>query len=273
MNNLNYYQEFHYFYKNNFTLNQLIDYIKNDKQIIFLKYGDGEVECMKVTDENNNMISYGQNCDNDKYFPELSYELKEAFIYFVNYHTYQNVHIGKWHSRNESDYLSKYYYEYQNKKNYVNKIIPYTNYHLVMNDKINLQNNSIYQFVKSIKYKENSIKIVVSNIQNQLLKDLFSSHYFVETPSSSLYLKIEDIEKSIKNIIEKYSNQKIILLTSCGLSAKVLIYRLLKIYDTQLSAIDLGSSFDLLCKKRITRTYQNEYSYETIYNYYHKLLS
>ena len=269
MNKLNYYQEFHYFYKNNFTLNDLINHIKNDKQILFVKYGDGEVECMKVSDKDNNNQSYGQNCDNDKYFPELSYELKDAFIYFVNYYTYQNIHIGKWHNRNESDYLSKYYYEYQKKE--AKKIIPYSNYHLVMNDKANLQNCNMYDFVKCIKEKENSIKIVISNPQNSLLKNLFTSQYFVETPLYSLYLNINDIEKSIDDIIQKESNKKIILLTSCGLSAKVLIYRLLKKYDIRLSAIDLGSSFDLLCKKRITRSYQNEYSYDEIYNYYKEL--
>ncbi len=272
MNKLIYYQEFHHFYKNKFRLNDLIQRIENNEQTIFMKYGDGEVECMKVTDSGMDVISYGQNCDNDKYFPELSLELKAAFIYFVNHHKYNNIHIGKWHYRPESDYLSKLYYEMSEDK----KIIPYSNYHLVMNDKNGLKNEDMYHFVKSIKESNHYIKIIISNEQNILLKDLFSTPYFVETPSSCLYLKIDEIMNSICEIIQKVekekNNKKILLLTSCGLSAKVLIYRLHQKYGSLLSAIDLGSSFDLLCKKRVTRSYQIEYTYDEIYHYYKELL-
>ncbi len=274
MNKLTYYQDFHHYYKNKFTLEDLIKRITNNEQIIFVKCGDGEVECMKVTDSGMDIVSYGQNCDNDKYFPELSMELKAAFIYFINHNIYNNIHIGKWHHRPESDYLSKLYYEI-NSSNGINKVIPFTNYHLVMNDKHGLKNNHMYHFVKSLKESNDYIKIVISNQDNILLKELFSTPFFVETPASCLYLKIDEITNNINEIIEKemkiHKNKRIMLLTSCGLSAKVLIYRLFQKYNT-LSAIDLGSSFDLLCKKRVTRTYQIEYSYDEIYEYYKELL-
>ncbi len=268
MNQLDYYQEFHFYYKKNISLEEVIKNIKEHKQIIFVKYGDGEVECMKVSD--NIQENYGANCDNDVYFPELSLELKEAFLYFVN-HNYKNqVYIGKWHYKPEIDYLSSYSYINKNS----NKVIPFIDYHLIMNDKKGLSNHSMYQFVKTIKEDNDIIKIVISNIDNLLLKDLFSSQFFVETPKSSLYLKIDEITNQMIEIINnnQNDNKRVILLTSCGLSAKVLIYRLYKKYGKLISAFDLGSSFDLLCKKRVTRTYQNEYSYETIYHYYQDLL-
>ncbi len=268
MNQLEYYQEFHFYYKKNVSLEDVIKKIQENKQILFIKFGDGEVECMKVSD--NIKEKYGANCDNDIYFPELSLELKEAFLYFVNDNHENRVYIGKWHYKHEIDYLSAYSYTHQNN----NKIIPFVDYHLIMNDKKGLSNCDMYQFVKSIKEDNNSLKIVISNNDNILLKKIFSSQFFVETPKSSLYLKINEISNQIIEIINnnQNDNKRVILLTSCGLSAKVLIYRLYKKYGKLISAFDLGSSFDLLCKKRVTRTYQNEYSYETIYNYYQDLI-
>ncbi len=118
-------------------------------------------------------------------------------------------------------------------------------------------------------------KKFLSEPPNTTRISVFSTSHFVETPSSCLYLKIDEITNNISEIIEKeikdHKNKKIILLTSCGLSAKVLIYRLFQKYKT-ISAIDLGSSFDLLCKKRVTRSYQIEYTYEEIYEYYKELL-
>lgn len=274
MNQCIYYQKVHQTYKDTFTLNNLIKRIQDGKQSIFIKYGDGEVECMKVSDSVE-IGSYGQNCDNDVYFPELSNELKEAFYYFVENAIQDNIHIGKWHYQGESDYLSKLYYEKKDKS--INKLIPFTNYHLVMNDKGGLSNLNMYQFVKCIKESDKYIKIVVSNPMNTLLKDLFCANYFIETPEKCLYLKINEIMENIYKIVDNYinkdnKNKKILLLTSCGLSAKVLIYRLCKKYGVHISAIDLGSSFDLLCKKRVTRSYQIEYSYDDIYQYYHTLM-
>jgi hypothetical protein len=266
MNKLEYYQEIHKVYKDTFTLEDVIKNIKECKQNVFIKYGDGEVECMKVIEKN----SSGYNCDQDVYFPELSKELKEAFLYFVNESNNYNIHIGKWHFVNESNYLSKLYYENENQNIY--KLIPFTNYHLVMNDKDQLSKNSMYQFVESIKKSNDYLKIIVSNEQNQLLKTLFSGNFFIETPSKCLYLELDRIIESIYKIMDENKDKKVMILTSCGLSAKVLIYRLLKKYETRVSAIDLGSSFDLLCKKRVTRSYQIEYSYDTIYKYYQNLL-
>jgi hypothetical protein len=270
MNNLEFYKIIHHHHKDTFHLSSLIQLLQNNSHILFMKYGDGEVECMKVSDTESN--SYGQNCDSDVYYPDLSLELKSAFLYFVNESLKKdvNIHIGKWHFHPEIDYLSTYYFN-QNSPN-IKTLIPFTNYHLVMNDKNGLTNKNMYTFVKTLKENNNYTKIVISNPQNILLQSLFSAQYFVNTPDKCLYLSIDSIYDNIDIIINNEKNKNIMLLTSCGLSAKIIIYHFFKKYGIQVSAIDIGSSFDLLCKKRVTRSYQIEYSYEDIYNYYEDLL-
>lgn len=270
MNQIEYYKNIHHYHKDNFHLQSLIQLLKENSHILFMKYGDGEVECMKVSDKESE--SYGQNCDADVYYPELSMDLKSAFLYFVDNSLKKdtNIHIGKWHFNNEIDYLSSYYFN--NRYPNIQTLIPFTNYHLVMNDKKGLTNNDMYLFVKTLKENNNYLKIVISNPQNILLQSLFSSQYFVNTPDKCLYLSIDKIYDNIDTIINNEENKKIMLITSCGLSAKVIIYHFFKKYGTQINAIDIGSSFDLLCKKRITRSYQIEYSYDDIYNYYKDLI-
>lgn len=269
MNNINYFNEIHQLYKNPMNIENIINAIKNNKSIVFIKYGDGEVECMKVSDIQYKEEKYGANCDKDVYFPELSKDLKEAFLYFVEESNKKDIYIGKWHYKNEIKYLSNYYYENSEK----NKLIPFVDYHLIMNDKYHLENKNMYEFVKCIKEKDDSIKIIISNQKNNLLKKLFSTNYFIETPESCTYLVLNEILNNIIKIIEENQNKNIILITSCGLSAKVIIYKMIKKYENlHISAFDIGSSFDLLCKKEITRAYQNEYTYEMIYTYYENLL-
>lgn len=269
MNDINYFNEIHQIYKKELNIEDIINAIKNNKSIIFIKYGDGEVECMKVIDHLYNEEKYGANCDKDVYFPELSKDLKEGFLYFVEESNRKDIYIGKWHYKNEIKYLSNFYYESGDK----NKLIPFVDYHLVMNDTEHLKKNEMYEFVKCIKEKEDSIKIIISNEKNSLLKELFSTNYFVTTPENCTYLVCNEILNNIEKIIKENEDKNIILMTSCGLSAKVIIYKIIKKYEyLNISAFDLGSSFDLLCKKYVTRAYQNEYSYETIYKYYQDLL-
>ncbi len=262
MNSIDYFNLIHKKYKKNISINNIIKGLNNHKQFIFIKYGDGEVECMKNSNNNRG------NCDNDIYFPELSNDLKSAFIYFVEHNIENNVYIGKWHYENEIKYLCNYYYE--NGKR--DKLISFVDYHLIMNDKEHLNNNEMYELVKCIKMKNDYIKIVISNENNILLKELFSTLYFIETPKSCTYLVLNEILNNIEKIINEHENKNILLITSCGLSAKVIIYKILEKYGIKISALDFGSSFDLLCKKSITRSHQNEYTYENIYNYYEDLL-
>ncbi len=239
---------------------------------------------MKVTDNQDPSTQAPKhNCDSDVYYPELSQVMKAAFLYF-SYQSYakrRNIYLGKWHYHPEIDYLSKLTYELHPYK----PIIPFANYHLVMNDKDALKNSNMREFVRTIRdhTHTNYHKIIISNGQNLLLQSLFSAQSFVETPPRCLFLVFDQIANQVSAIIDQARQenpmQKILLLTSCGLSAKALVYYLYqkycdstKLQDPFISAIDLGSSFDLLCKKQVTRAYQYEYSYDELRNYYQEFL-
>ncbi len=299
MNQLDYYQEVHKYYKKEITLPRLTQWIQEGKPVIFVKYGDGEVECMEQSGKSQH------NCDRDIYFPALGEELKLAFCEYVLRSSCSKhpIYIGKWHFSKEIDYLSKIAYNTLSLSPLPPPLIPFTDYHLLMNDKAHLQNRDLFNLVKTIQETNLYTKIVVSNPQNQLLESLFRADAFITTPASSLYLEIdrimEEIEAKIEDRINRTSDftgsrksstpqealllsahpsdepgklSNILFITSCGLSAKVIIYRLLRKYGNHISALDFGSSFDLLCKKCVTRTYQQEYSYEEIFKYYHDIL-
>lgn len=301
MNQLAHFQEFHRTYKDDLTLPQLTQFIKDGIPVIFLKFGDGEVECMKVTDNIQQEQSPKHNCDSDVYYPELSQVIKASFLYFAyqSYGKHRHVYLGKWHFDPEIDYLSKLTYELHPHK----PIIPFANYHLVMNDKGALKNPNMRDFVRTIRddslgrskisSKSQGVvdthtdyhKIIISNGQNRLLQSIFSAQSFVETPPRCLFLVFHQIANQVSEIIDQARQenpmQKILLLTSCGLSAKALVYYLYQKYcdssaqssDPFISAIDLGSSFDLLCKKQVTRAYQYEYTYDELREYYQEFIN
>ncbi len=284
MNKLEHFQEFHRTYKEDISLPRLTAMIREGTPVIFLKFGDGEVECMKVTDSDVDQTQGPKhNCDSDVYYPQLSQMIKAAFLYFSyqSHAKHRHVYLGKWHYHPEIDYLSKLTYTMHPNK----PIIPFANYHLVMNDKGALKTPAMQEFVRTIRDSPYH-KIIISNPQNRLLQTIFAADAFMETPEKCLFLQFDKITEAIckemDQELQANPDQKFLLLTSCGLSAKALVYVLYQKYcdsmedptkRTQiLSAIDLGSSFDLLCKKRVTRAYQYEYTYEELHNYYQEFL-
>ena len=82
----------------------------------------------------------------------------------------------------------------------------------------------------------------------------------------------ENILNNISKLITDNNNEPHIILTACGMSAKVLIYELSKIYDNSLY-FDIGSALDFLCTKEDSRGYKNLYSYEYLLDIFKELLS
>ena len=89
-------------------LNTMIDNIKNNKRVIFTKFGDGEYLCMNK--------HQGENCDGDKYSEKMGDELIESFVILCNLYNFknENVYIGRWHSNMDviTRYYGTLYYEY-----------------------------------------------------------------------------------------------------------------------------------------------------------------
>lgn len=249
-------------------LTHMTNNIKNNKRVIFTKFGDGEYNCMNHHN--------GNNCDGDKYTNELGDELKKSFISLSLLSKNEDgIYLGKWHS--EVNTIIKYYadifYDYLEKNNIELLDIPFVDYHFCYNEhKYFGNNNNMYEFVKSIQDVD-KYKIIVSNNLNKRLMTIFKGNNFAEIPENSWYANgLYDVLYGVLFKELSYYNDGIVIL-SAGLATKVLINELSSIFPNA-SFIDIGSGFDLLARKKPTRIYYDciSHSYEDELSYYKGLL-
>ncbi len=238
------------FYKNIFSdeaeyLLNILDKLKSGQNIIFTKYGDGEYYCMCGKN--------GHNVDWDTYNTWLGNALKESLISLSKK---PNVYIGKWWHDDAYNYCNVL--AQQN-----NVEIPWAWYHLFMNDDNAFKYDYMHQFVSFI-INNNKKKFLICNGANSRLKNLFRADVYIEIPSRNWSFEYE----KWKTIIEKDLEDNVIVLIAGGMCSKVLIDDITNKFD--LTAIDLGSSFDLLASKRKSRSWQHTYQDEL--NYYRDLL-
>jgi hypothetical protein len=82
----------------------------------------------------------------------------------------------------------------------------------------------------------------------------------VYIPENSWYDNLfENILQEIVDIIEKNKQNKFILIFAGGMSSKVLIYCLHKLFPDNLY-IDIGSALDFLCRGQSTRDHKYTYT-------------
>jgi len=116
----------------------LIDCIKNSIPVTFVKYGDGEYNCINTTDNHN--------CDKDNYTDNLRQGLINSFHNMVNS---KNVYVGKWHDETSTQFWESIV------KTHVN----WANYHSLIfeNKDVSEKTEHYYDVInlyKSIKYTE-----------------------------------------------------------------------------------------------------------------------
>lgn len=252
-------------------LNNMNDDLKNNKRVIFTKYGDGEYNCMNFSDVNN--FGYN-NCDGDKYSVELGEKLRESIIILSNLRNFKNecVYIGKWHScvNIMIKYYASLYYEYLINNQKEIKDIPFVDYHFCYNyHPLGFKkNNNMYDFVNIIR-NSNKFKIVISNGANEKLNVIFNSNFFFKVSNNNWYVKYDNVISLISNILDIHNDA--IILLAAGLASKVLIKDLAVKYNN-VSFIDIGSGFDLLATKKLTRASDVQHTYNDEYEYYKNIL-
>ena len=228
----------------------IVNCINNKIPFIFLKYGDGEYLCASKNFINNNNIA---NCDNDKYTKKLSDYLKSSFKYIVE--TESNYYFGKWHDNSVAEYW----------ESLVNKKINWVDYHTLLIYDNDLNKLEIYKTIKNAKHK----KIYICNELLKKAEILLNIDYMVYIPMNNWFdNSFESILEKIKKIIG-LDIGNFIVMTSCGMSAKVLITELYKVYPNEIY-LDIGSGLDTICTKRSTRgLFVN---YEFCLNYFKDIL-
>lgn len=235
----------------------IIDSINNIKPILFLKFGDGEYNCIF----NPHFI---KNCDNDTYTNKLSESLKHSIIYITN--SNKPYYIGRWNNRTIIDDYNKL----------CNTNINYADYHtfIVLGDShmegfLDKKKVKIYKAIKMSKIK----KIMICNPLMIKAEKLLDIDYMVFIPLCNWFDNFfENILNNVEKIINDNNCEPHIILTCCGMSAKVLICELSKKYENSLY-FDIGSGLDFLCRKEDTRGYKNLYSYEYLCDLFKELLN
>ncbi len=219
---------------------EITDYItkcvNENIPVSFLKFGDGEYNCA--------FNGFGRNCDNDLYTNKLSNSLKESFKNMVE--NYDNTYIGMWHN-------------VENTKRWellVNKKVNWVNYHTLIIDKQYTENKvALYKAIKISKSK----KIIVCNSLLIKSKYLFDADFIINVPLNSWFdTHFENILEQVTKIIDNDENH--IVITCCGMSAKVLISELKKKFSNGIY-LDFGSALDLICTKKDSRGREYDYTY------------
>jgi hypothetical protein len=230
----------------------IVNCIKDNVPVIFLKYGDGEYLCSSknFNDKNNNNKA---NCDNDNYTIKLSKSITESFKYIAE--NCKNYYFGRWHDKFVVDYWNSL----------VNNEVNWVDYHTLLIYNNDLSKLEIYKAIKNSKQK----KIYICNELLVKAEILLNIDYMIYVPKNNWFdTNFESILEKIKEIMKLYEDDYIVL-TSCGMSAKVLISELYKIYPNEIY-LDIGSGLDTICTKRSTRGLL--VNYEFCYNYFKSIL-
>lgn len=222
-----------------FLLN-LLEILRNNGNVIFTKYGDGEYNCMRG--------EIGQNCDYDSYHYWMGEKLKESLVHLSQK---ENSFIGKWWGSDVYNYCDDIV-----QKN--NLFIPWVWYHLVLNDDQFMHFNYMHQFVEFLVTTPRK-KILICNRHNARLKSFFRADIFIEIPERNWSFDYVHW----KEAVEKHLEKDCIILISAGMCSKILIDDMTQ--DLPVTCIDLGSSFDLLARKKTSRGFLHSYEEELAY--------
>ena len=219
----------------------LSECVKNNTPVAFVKYGDGEFNCMFHS------RIHIRNCDGDSFTSNLSNGLIQSFKYFVE--NTDNSYIGLWHA----DLSNKPVLE-----NVVNKDVKWANYHTIIFDTKNDDKKAIlYKTIKGSKLK----KIIICNkflIKSKILLNIDDAVYV--SLNNWFDNMFNDILEYLKNLIGVDGNH--IVITCTGMGSKVLICELTKLFPKGIY-LDFGSALDLICTKRDSRGNIYDYNYVT----------
>jgi len=223
---------------------------KEKKPVSFSKYGDGEYLCASAHS--------GGNCDGDQYTDKLRNGLIDSFKYMTQ--EVDNSYIGMWWDENTNEFWKSLVEDTDR--------IKCAYYHTFIVDKTDFGTDTIIQkmnLYRSIQ-ESNLKKIIVCNPLLVKLQYLVKSDHMVNIPFNNWFdTKFEEVFNAIKTHIG--DDEQPMVITSCGMSAKVLICELTKLYPKGIF-LDFGSAADFICTKKHSRG--ASYTYEDIYimNFY-----
>ena len=207
--------------------------IQEKQSFVFAKYGDGEY--------NAAVQLPGGNCDGTLYTQQLGEGVKDSFRYITQH---SNVYIGQWDDFNGVD---KYF------QSIVETPVQWTNYNIFIfksKEQFYEQQLTFYKAIRECKKQ----KIYVCNPgmveRSTALLNLDTT--IAVDPVNWFESNYADIlNRSISSVKDP---NNVMILTSAGMGAKVLISDLHKLYPNA-TIIDVGSALDLMCSGRRSRNF------------------
>lgn len=228
------------------TLKIWTNYIENNINFSFIKFGDGEFYCMMGKD--------GENCDGHKYTPELAVKLYDAWYFF---NTLDNIYIAEWAGHKPGmNYLTeseKFQLDLISKTN-VN--VSFVNFEILLQNTLSEEK---FNFFRSIK-KSNNKKIFVGPDRLSGVVEFLNIDKFVSVPLVNAFSNYDEILKNIEVEVD----DNCIFMFSSGLPTKSFINKILE-KNKKVTCLDIGSGFDSLF---VGQTREGQIYGETVKNYY-----
>ena len=236
-------------------IENIIECVLNKTPMSFSKYGDGEYYCASG---NPNVGQH--NCDQDFYTEKLRNGLRDSFIYMTT--KTENNYIGMWIEDEKVDFWKSLVPDNTN--------INWAEYHTFIIDVMDFKSDLYPRKLKMYKtIQESSLKKYV--ICNPLLlksKMLLRADSLIHVPFQNWF--DANFDRLIDLVCQQIGDdEQPIVITCCGMGAKVVIAELHKKYPRGIF-LDFGSAMDLLCTKRDSRG--RFYSYEHIFGAFSGIL-
>lgn len=232
----------------------LTDCIINKIPVSFSKYGDGEYYCASGS------ISMTHNCDLDIFTNKLQSEIINSIKFMVNER--ENSFIGLWKNDVNKSYWESLVINSIRWADYQTIIIHHDD---VKNNDDNLRNK--LNLYKTIKYSTLK-KIIICNPLLIRSEKLLNIDHMVHIPLRNWF------DNHLDDVLNKTSSyitldEPFILITCCGMGAKVIISEMSKKFPNGIY-LDFGSAIDLICTKRNSRGW--DYTYEEMKPFFNELL-
>jgi hypothetical protein len=210
-----------------------IDSIQTNKQFVFAKYGDGEY--------NAAVQIQGGNCDGTPYTSKLGQGVKDAFCYIAKQ---PNVYIGQWDDFNGVD---KYF------QSLIDTPVQWVNYNIfIFKSKSQFYQEQL-EFYRAIRNSKKQKLYVCNPFMAERASSLLNLDGIITIdPVNWFETNYDDILNQTITAVKDPNN--IMILTSAGMGAKVLISDLHKVFPNA-TIIDIGSALDLMCSGRRSRNF------------------
>jgi hypothetical protein len=210
-----------------------IESIKTGQPFVFAKYGDGEYFAATQLP--------GGNCDGTPYTLTLGEGVKESFRYITQF---PNVYIGQW---NDFKGVYKYF------EDSVTHTVQWVNYNIfIFKSKEQFYREQL-AFYRVIRHSTKQKIYVCNPFMAERAKPLLNLDSTVNVDPVNWFEN--DYNTILNQTISTVKDpNNVIILTSAGMGAKVLISDLYKVFP-HATIIDVGSALDFMCSGRRSRDF------------------